>query len=289
MDIIRNIDGAIGCGFRHSSLFIHVDNPNAIDMAETQAKRVLERYNISDFTIVLGSRQVKEFSIGVGTKVSGRHVKGTLGGFATNEGTVHGLLARHFVESCPNQFIVDENNQKIGTVQASENRGSLDIAAAKMEISVLNGCDLRFKDSYGDHMTSKLYPFSSTETIIEDLQDLPVHIWGSASTPGRGKIIVPEYFVPDMDRLVLVEDLEGDGKTKLEKNKRFASPGDSGSVVCSNDIDGDYVQVISMFMGSINFNEVEADPKLKGNYLSFRMGSGLEQLNDEIGGTFFLC
>lgn len=252
----------------------------------------MQKFGIAEVAIVAGSKEVKMFSlVEVGSSLSNSIRCATLGGFAKNNDTVHVLMARHFAECSQNVFVIDENNRKhkIAKVLTTDGvRGNLDIAAAELEKAALRVCDTHFKESGGDYNTSCLYLFD-TDDFHSYLKDLPVHIWGSSSSPGLGKIIIPDFHHINGMRLVLVEDMEGDGAAPIEERNRFAKEGDSGAVICSDDIDGEHVKVISMLMGCNNFKEAEENQSVKQTYLTFRMNSALQQLNKEHNKNFELC
>jgi hypothetical protein len=85
--------------------------------------------------------------------------------------------------------------------------------------------------------------------------------------------------------LIQVEDVtDGEGTV----DKRFAQPGDSGAIACIEVPGKEYVKPLSMQIGSINYKGIEKDDKqkeqkVKGQYLTVPLSSGLEQISKRIG------
>lgn len=163
----------------------------------------------------------------------------------------------------------------------------VDVTAAKILDSVKSDCDTHFKDSLQQPMKSKLCNFTDAE--IKDLEGLKVHICGATTELGTGTISMTELYFEGNQKLVVIEDIEDvDGMIA-----RFSREGDSGAVICADHPDGEYVQIIAMLVGCMNYKNIsESDPnhkKNKGKYISFRMIHGLECLTRETQQEFKLC
>lgn len=286
--IFAELEGAVGCGYKHDQLHIFVETEN-ICMIQQKAKNLLKEHGIEVCVVQSGSREYGKFmNYTVGSKIeTGKHA--TLGGFVKKTNDIYVLLAKHVAELSEDvRMAVD--NRKIAKVLPQYNlHGKLDIAVAKVDESVLKICDTRFMDSSGECMVTRLHTLNS-EADVKFLQYLPVHIWGAFSSPGKGKITIPEYYVKTMEKLILVEDLEEMGDDQAENDKkRFAKDGDSGAVVCADEIDGGCVRVISMLSGSRNWQEIKSSPRLPQEYITVPLQYGIKQLNEAYGGNFELC
>jgi hypothetical protein len=144
----------------------------------------------------------------------------------------------------------------------------IDIAMAKVMPCESQRCQLQFKDENGNHRPSTLCLFDN----VHSLSGLPVHIWGSSSQPGYGVIVSASHYISGTDIIpyVKIEDREPE---EDEEIIRFASLGDSGSIVCADSIDGTTVHVIAMLSGSPNIRII--DPSMKQHYTALRLNLGL--------------
>lgn len=291
---IINVNGVTGCGYRFSTLDIYLKDSlteKERKTTEGQLKSVIERNKIERYELRTEHKLMKLSS--VGSRVSGK-IEGptaTLGGFAKRgkSKVLCLLLARHFAENHTQLFVeTNSGKEQIAVVLKPVNnaeRGSMDISAADVTKKLQTKCSTQFKDQYGDSKESSLTEFEENE--IDFLKYLPVHIWGAASSPGLGIIIIPDYYVPGMtglEKLVKIED-----RSSIESGPiaHFAQDGDSGSIVCANDPSGEKVHVISMLMGSVHLQSSSPDSQQKDQYLTFRLKDGLNQLQRERNGEVF--
>ncbi|WAR23830.1 hypothetical protein MAR_037499 [Mya arenaria] len=292
-----------GCGLKGNQLQIDIDERALKDVDNDEErhrkilKRLLRKHGISNYTTNYGFFKLEPFTCTIGSKIScgqgSRQFRRTLGGFAEKGRKLYALTARHFLIEDKVHLIIEMNNteisQPLGQVEQGrvENKGELDIAAVLIHPNItIPEDDKMLKDSEGTIRQSILFPFQEKiPEIINELTHQAVHIWGSESKPGLGKITIPEYFVNGLqNKLVVVED-----KLFSGEDDRFGKKGDSGSIICSDDIAGQHVNVYCMLMGSDNNAAVHRDTRERRRYLTFRMEAGILQLNQELGGRFKLC
>ncbi|XP_053382518.1 uncharacterized protein LOC128549571 [Mercenaria mercenaria] len=282
-----------GCGYSHSTFNVNVERlpgeKETMDRKERITK-FLEKHGINDIKLNIVSESVAEYKrVGAGisipkTEEGTEYHKGTLGGFASfskeKETSSCALFSRHVAHGCIAKVYVDGENGKMtelgeileDTLQA----GSYDIAAAKIHDHHVPQCEVEFKNSENTPLPGRLY---SPATI--DLQDLQVHLWGSASKPGLGIIKIPELSYPNAtETYIQIED--------RNISKRMAAEGDSGAIVCADDLDDEHVHVISMLIGSNSDTKTLQDPNVKRTYIAFPVQKGVERLQMKTGGTFSL-
>lgn len=205
---------------------------------------------------------------------------------------MYGLFSKHLVPQSGqlNVLHVMEGGELkiVGKVIDNTLEGdNLDIAAAALSLRK-DECDTRFKTLSGEQICGE-------KRIIEskNLVGRKVHIWGAKSKPGRGIITVPEYRCTDeMDfTLILVEDIANwEGIVE----ERFSQPGDSGAIACTDVPGQECVIPISMIMGVMNYEEVNADDEKnkktkKGRHATVPLQSGLRQISEKIGKQVELC
>lgn len=294
--LVSKVDGLHGIGYRMQKLQVVVKDGHMFETEEKQSKlrQALNDLNVYEYEIVPISMK-KYLTSGDEIAVDGN--RGSFGCFAKTPETkdettmICGLLSKHVAttsELNTSQQEIElrliENGKQKGVgkiIPKTVCNGGLDIAAAALFITE-EECDTRFKTASGlprksgklDHIRAK------------DLFGQKVHMWGAKSKPGKGIITVPEYICEGMDHsLIQVEDMvDGDGTV----NKRFAQPGDSGAIACTDVPGQDFVNLVSMNMGCLNYKEVEEDEKRKikkqtGKYLTVPLPSGLEQISKKIG------
>jgi hypothetical protein len=263
-------------------------------MAEVQVQTIADKHGINEFKIRLEQEVITEFAeYEVGSTLTSRQNRSaSLGGFALKGETkdLSLLVARHFADDGKPVYVRDEKGNKcifahIIPPNVHERFATLDIAAGLVLKKERSKCLTMFKDHCGTPLASELSSFEN-EAEIEWLKGLPVHIWGASSSPGLGKIIIPDFYVEGMKRLVKIEDRHPVDKEEIVP---FSKEGDSGAIVCADDPDGEKVHVVSMVTGSSNYEEKQQNPDIKGEYLSIRLKDGLMQLEKVHGDTFNLC
>ncbi|XP_060564302.1 uncharacterized protein LOC132723571 [Ruditapes philippinarum] len=293
-----SVIGVTGCGYRFQILDVYISNKLTGEqrhIAEVQVQTIAEKHGIMEYKIRLEQKVITEFAeYEVGSTLTSRHDRSaTLGGFALKgeRKDLSLLVARHFADDGRPVYVCDENGKKcvfahiMPTNTEDERYATLDIAAGLVLQRERTKCLTMFKDHLGTPLASNLSSFEN-EADIEWLKGLPVHIWGASSSPGLGKIIIPDFYVEGMKRLVKIEDRHPVDKEEIVP---FSKEGDSGAIVCADDPDGEKVHVVSMVSGSSNYEEKQQNPDIKGEYLSIRLKDGLMQLEKVHGDTFNLC
>ncbi|XP_052252294.1 uncharacterized protein LOC127858962 isoform X3 [Dreissena polymorpha] len=236
-DAVRKVDGAIECGIRYGTFCVYVQNT-------TQSSD--EEIAKQECTVL---RQVHENPLAAqcstGSKIHAMGV-GTLGGFAMKDDSTLALLARHVVGDENDVHIVDENEyHRIGPILSLKVDlnlpASLDIAAALVIIEIP---EKRFKDTDGRPSNSKLFNFDEGDTSF--LESLSVYIWGASSKPGHGKITTCDSKTIKAMNNIVIEDITIEYYERADEFKPFAKPGDSGSIICSENPEGKCIHVIGM-------------------------------------------
>ncbi|XP_045181500.2 uncharacterized protein LOC123540483, partial [Mercenaria mercenaria] len=283
-----------GCGYSHSTFNVNVERLSDEDEHMRRQKRItdfLNRNGITNIKFNIVSKSVEEYKhIGARIRVPEaakptEYHKGTLGGFALfnkqNETASCALFSRHVALGCSEKLYVQEDDEQLTELgeilEDTLQHGSYDIAAAKIHDHLVQHCDVQFKNSEDYQRPGTLY----TQASSIDLQDLPVHLFGSVSTPGLGRIQIPELSCPGASETYMqIED--------RNPSKRMAVPGDSGAIVCADDLDDELVHVISMLIGSNTETKKLTDPSVKRTYITFPVQKGVELLQVKTGGTFSL-
>lgn len=290
-----NVHGVKGCGYRFNTLDIYIKD-TLTDEEKLQSEDqliILTRDNgISSYVIRTEQNAITPFlEISVGTKVTSKlKSSASLGGFAKwgDKQEPGLLLARHFADLGNHISVHTSSGRKsviaiVPEPKNIDNDAPLDIAVANVLPKVGLNCETQFKDHEGVALTSELMHFEENDIMM--LKGLPVHIWGATSYPGFGTIIIPNYYIEGMKRLVKIEDRH---TVDSEQSQPFSASGDSGAIVCADNPDGEVVHVISMLMGSSNYEETQRDSTAKGQYLTLRLKDGLCQLEQEHATTFTL-
>lgn len=285
-----------GCGYRFNTLDIYIKDTLTDEeklLSEEQIRVLTMENGIASYVVRTEQSTITQFSeISVGTKVTSKLERSaSLGGFAKSGDKQEPslLLARHLTDDGKPVFVHNCMGEKsvIAYVPKPKNNmeddAPLDIAIANVLQKVSVKCETQFKDHEGVALASNLMHFEENDVLW--MKGLPVHIWGATSSPGIGTIIIPDYYIEGMKRLVKIEDRH---PVDLERSQPFSAKGDSGAIVCADDPDGQVVHVISMLMGSSNFAETNRDNTVKGQYLTLRLCDGLRQLDWEHDTTFTL-
>ena len=308
--LFDGVDVAVGTGYRCDKLHVYVRENSDMDKEKVRSdiKKVLGEFHITDFEMIT-SKETRHFKrVGARIRVAR---KGTLGGFAwmhdkSYSGKVDGeaqrkqlcaLLSKHVVNGANEVYWIpseqDEPIQIGSIIQAYDpNAGqpetpAVDVAAARILADQQQTCERQFKNSRREPSRCQLYDFADPDY----LKGQRVHIFGASTRLGTGTITELEHFPRTAEeglQYVVIEDMEPieDDGGVIE---RFCQQGDSGAVICADTPDDEYVYVISMLIGSINYNEVERNPDLRGKYIGFRMTDGLRKLEEETSNLFSLC
>ncbi|XP_052252291.1 uncharacterized protein LOC127858962 isoform X1 [Dreissena polymorpha] len=279
-DAVRKVDGAIECGIRYGTFCVYVQNTTQSSDEEIaiQLMPQLMKNGIQECTVL---RQVHENPLAAqcstGSKISAMG-HGTLGGFAMKDKSTLALLAKHVVGEENDVHIVDENEcHHIGHILSPKVvlnlPAPLDIAAAVVIVEIP---EKRFKDTDGRPSISKLFNFDQGDTSF--LESLPIYIWGASSKPGYGKITTCDSKTVKGMNNIVIEDITIEYYESADKFKPFAEPGDSGSIICSEDPEGKCIHVIGMLMG---YRAIKDPCNQKKQYLAFPLQHGLRQLSME--------
>ncbi|XP_052761383.1 uncharacterized protein LOC128204081 isoform X2 [Mya arenaria] len=265
--ILQEIAGIKGLGYRFGTLNFYA-NSNILNEEEKQKLLLdinasLARLNIDvDNYVLRVGTHYESFSSNckVGSKVFAIEGSfGTLGGFAekTREGTTNMcvLTANHVVSNAENnvlKMIRPQGNLTLGEILPHQDSlqfsNPIDICATKVNTQLLKICETKQKNSDGNESESQVFDFA-TERISALTGEL-VYIWGATSSPGKGKIAMPEYFERHRRHLVGIEDEDSsdeEGNAASDKTT-FATKGDSGAIICKDDIDSVHNKVVAISM-----------------------------------------
>ncbi|XP_053402484.1 uncharacterized protein LOC128557892 [Mercenaria mercenaria] len=280
-DKLYAIDASVkSCGYRFETLQVFVDD-TCNDEIKNKVRDVLRKNKIMNYDIVPSIGSFKPL-YKVGAKVQpnqDRKSYGTVGGFAKkNQKGLVALVSRHVaIHSSDSSVLLRNEHMKIRakiipeTLPPQDSHDNiLDISAVEIQPTDKEKCDTRFKTEDGDLTSGKE---SSYET--RQLRSRHVHLWGGTTSPGLGIVTMPNIRDRDRDNtFIIVED-------RQNADESFCKEGDSGSMVCADDIDGEGVEVISMLIGEDNDH--------RGKYATFRIDKGLDQLKRQTKDDFQLC
>ncbi|KAH3806154.1 uncharacterized protein LOC127835340 [Dreissena polymorpha] len=332
----------IGVGYEHDILQMFVDRNENVEL-DTALENILAKHKIAKHHINHGPwKCVPLCDIRVGQHIRATTQRiGTVGGFATRDGHLYALTARHVVEGAEFLYIdqsqghVDEpslqdsilysrsseDQPALGertTIITADQRssvrddntepainvdvrvgneglhtrlakfaivergvGELDIAAARIERpdQIRNPM---FMSSRKAFKKSILFDFRRKDEheIRKLLDSEQVYAWASSKVPLKGQIYIPIYKNPiTKQRFVAIKnefDVPGSQTDDLPDPNAFGKEGDSGAIVCSDDIDGKGVIVYSMFT-----NKLENENG-RTFYLTLILQDGLDQLANNI-------
>ncbi|XP_053379846.1 uncharacterized protein LOC123527634 [Mercenaria mercenaria] len=278
------------CGYRYSTLHIHtehISDSSENDRLNEKIKDFLSRKDIKDYIIVVIGKNIKEYNY-VGAEIqSEADKKATLGCFSVykkgNQKSVCGLLSKHFVLGTSRIFVKDAIH--FGTVLPATNiEGGLDIAAMEIVKQHIQGLDMSFKNY--ENETRPAYLYDNTDNKM--LQDQPVYLRGAMTKLGVGTIHIPTLQCSDDTDKAYIQIFDGNFTLNMPFG-RLAVEGDSGAILCMDELGTKNVCVISMLMGEL-LREPEEEERM---YSTLRLSCGLKYLEDKtqgkftLGGTFF--
>ncbi|KAH3806400.1 uncharacterized protein LOC127833936 isoform X1 [Dreissena polymorpha] len=305
-DELFECDASIkGFGYQHDSLQIVVDRQYDETIFEA-ISNYLNIRNITKYHINWGPwTETPLCDIKVGNELVVAERRGTLGGFALKDDHLYALTSRHLLDNAEdhntglssqgNGTSVNEQYVYINNTQSNTNIlfaiaepgytiGELDIAAVKI-VQPENIADRRLRDSRGRHRNNMIFNFQNKpeQEIKKLLQSERVHAWTKERLPRLGKISIPIYFVRGMQfKYLVIENEYSDAEEQhagaaeygdIPNPNAFGMPGDSGAIICSDDVRSQGVHAYSMFIGKLQNND-------KTMYLSLRLQDGLYQLSN---------
>ncbi|KAH3711386.1 uncharacterized protein LOC127857362 [Dreissena polymorpha] len=305
-ELFKEVPEVLGVGYRLDTLIVNLnssiqDDKASINNIQSKIVKFLQSRNkqILDITFRFCKSEMREYAHGdqtVGDCITTGSKRGTLGGFAwkgTSEDEKCCLIsAKHVLddEEEKNVLRVSTNGDKI-IAQTLRRRDDLeyllpvDIAAARLMAESITVPSLL--DSTGAEKPCRVYDYQNPEQL-ESLNGLIVHLWAVNSKPGKGKITTPKYFRrlgAKIQNIIGIENPDSDDEERdgASVGTRLATYGDSGSLVCADTPDGDFIHAIGMLMG-----EESADENTK-MYVSCDLQSGIEHMADKYQDTFRLC
>ena len=281
-----SLDGVHGCGTIYGRLVVHIKE-NMIDMNEIRDKIKITvknskwpGYDLNNLEI----KQVRSCSTAGVTYDSGkclrikkiqketqygcvisnninRYNHGTLGCFIKGKGQGNGpeFATKMYALSCAHVFfpdcedcieigLTDQNFDRFGTVSkllTCRREDMVDIAAILVDAPVVDKCNLKLKNVCAyEGWNSILH-----EGTVDDLIGAEVYKWGSASDLTEGLIISYDY------RGQGVETLNDDFNILIKclptSETQFSQRGDSGTLVCLEDPEGEKIVALSMINGAL--------------------------------------
>ncbi|KAH3804421.1 uncharacterized protein LOC127836468 [Dreissena polymorpha] len=226
-----------------------------------------------------------------GDKIDVNTKFGTLGGFAhrypkpcqgqmTNEHSADGDLdgnqrrlaavtAKHMTAACGHgrmDLVVD--GQKIGHTDLRDLKHDFDVLPIDVYQKYEKNCDLRFKTEKGKHM----YGVLINDELRQCLPKMPVFIWGAKSSPGLGRI---ENIMDMSDGIYITI-------TDRKEGFSFSKPGDSGAIICGEDLRENTLYPIAVLSGEL---EGSSPPR----YVAVLMKESFEQLGKIYASEYKLC
>lgn len=201
----------------------------------------------------------------------GAHLRGftfgTLGCFVHAGDRLYALTATHVVNNSKNQIRIGNTDIDVEEVIHSKSTFGISALMIPKEISVL--WDTKLKDEKGHVLPSRLF-----NGDIDSIDGMDVYIWGAMSKPGRGRLL---RWIMGIKEHIVIEDKFHDSP--------FASPGDSGAIVCATV--AEEIIAISMLMGQISLCGLQE--KQRHRYLTALLKPGMEELTRSGGKLFVLC
>ncbi|WAQ95031.1 hypothetical protein MAR_007502 [Mya arenaria] len=315
-----------GCGFRNFTLDVFVNIAQRIpttDERQSLTHRIettAKEFKIDDVDVNFGRYgQTEMSSCRVGSKIQNNYSAiATLGGFAKSEykegdivsirehasrsgerhpSGLYVLLSRHFADPENVEFIylVDSSDTRrpFAKVLKTHNPGIYDIAIAS--VSSTNITDTQFRDLRGQQRESDLVQLNQMDfASLRSISELEVYFWSAEEEPRIGKVVIPDFDERETNtKLVLLKDIMVyDDDLNAIIPKRMFQKGHSGAIVCYDDESNGRVRVFAMFMGALNYKDIEDKTngwRIQGEYRSFPVSEGLRQLNEEHGRIFDLC
>ncbi|XP_045200160.2 uncharacterized protein LOC123554229 isoform X2 [Mercenaria mercenaria] len=268
----------------HTRLQIFVSK-DSIDRLKPEIVQTLEKHGIKqgDFDIVPPIDAVSHYNkIHSGARVEGDTICGSLAGFVSmhrkQSEDLCAIASKHVLDG---QRSVELTNDElritadvIPETAPGDQQMVYDIAAAQIRTEDKIDCEGRFRNESGQFMKGKMCSYDDDELSCQN-----VHIYGASTPLGQGIISMTQYNQrieneesnPNREREVNEQmNLNTESEDREESNinnghedhnktyivvedreggEPFCAKGDSGAMVCADDEDGNYVQLISTVMG----------------------------------------
>lgn len=280
----------------YNKLEIHVQ-PNTSEVRDNIAELIRKHRFSSQYIIKNVTQKVQTLSdnlydngvpikcLSTGPNENASYHTGTVGCFTYNENkTLYALTAAHVVSN-PNYESLEilacdeskryskfgKSERTLAVFTGQEPLPLVDIAAIKIHDDVVRCCVPLLKDDSGIYQPSSV----ATETLHE-LLNMFVFKYGAATGLTTGIICSTDFAtVGSNDYIVMIENLPVDGEP-------FALQGDSGSIICSPDIDTGKIKLVSMLTGG----DYQVDGDFMPRYISFLLRHGLKHLSAKCGYSF---
>ncbi|XP_045186608.1 uncharacterized protein LOC123544597 isoform X2 [Mercenaria mercenaria] len=306
---LYTISGSIqGYSYRFRTrlqIFVSKDD---IDRLKPKIVQTLEKHGLAqgDYDIVPPIDDVTHYKkIHTGARVERGKLYGSIAGFVSmhkveQSEDLCAIASKHLLDG---QRSVELTNDElritadvIPETAPGDQQMVYDIAAAKIRTNDKKYCDGRFRNESGIFMKGKICSYDD-----DQLDCQYVHTYGASTSRGQGIISMTQYNKrtenegsnPNKEREVN-EDMnlnteredneesninnvhEDHNKTYIVVEDRegtdpFCVKGDSGSMVCADDEDGNHVQLISTVMGE----------REKGSYTTLRLTKAIAKLEEQ--------
>lgn len=303
-ELFANIPDVLSCGYRLGTFHVYCKRGSAEsnNNLHKQIKKILDKNNIFDFVLRFEPVTNRKFcNHGVGSKIGCKNkALGVLGGFAFKgiDKKLCGITAWHVTEPVIQsgsdvQVLNHGTNEFInfGTVlQPTQldvvSLRPVDISAILIYDHIASTCEIRFKSQSNVYVASHLFQTTNRAQLPGRI----VHISRADSEPSVGKVTHVDLH-DRKSRYVIIEDLASSDEDEDQDGQQqpFAKQGDSGSISCADNPDGDSVDVISILSGSKGDNAENDPDSSRRKYYTFYVEEGLNQLHDEQGEDFKLC
>ena len=315
------MDGVHGCGTIYGRLVVHIKEgtpENMIDMDEIRDK-IKTTVGNSMWLNNLEIKQVRSCSTTGVTYDSGKFLRvkliqnetqdgnvitnnnnsynyGTLGCFIKGKGQGDGseFATKMYALSCAHVFSpdceksveigrTDQNFDHFGTVSkllTCRREDMVDIAAILVDADVVDRCNLRLKNVQGYEGRNSILH----EGTVDHFIGAEVYKWGSVSGLTEGLIISYDYRAQGVETLnddfnILIKCLPTSGT-------KFSQRGDSGTLVCLEDPEGEKIVALSMINGALE--DATPDRKYICSY-SCHLHTSIEELSKAANMSFEWC
>lgn len=293
---LERIRGVLAYGIVHGILTVYVDESLDKTEKEDAERNVSEIFDTNLFKICFIQNRIQEFSdVKVGARIgntltSSPNSKCTasLAAFATDKTELNStadkriylLMSNHVARTLFNQSktsvhifnINHEIGPVVGTLLEPSENNQFDLALAKLERQdLVDDEKTKLKNSSN---SPKRCHVVNTCNVDEDLSGLRVHIWGACSSPGFGQIACGDLrFSDNQARHIVVEDT---------CTTSFSQIGDSGSIVCSDNVYKDCVDAISVLVGGYIVSS-DNGTESRNQYITVELDGCLRHLSTKHG------
>lgn len=265
----------VRCGERFGKLQIYISADVGIEKKEIIKGKIKDVAKNIQYQIHFISRKTLPLRLCIGGEVCTDTGRGSLGGFASktekqnDEKRTCALISKHVASTlrnkpCPNFF-----GPGISGTILLPFPPNVDIAAVCIEPSISKTIDFSYKDVYERTVTRRLFTYDKGEFQKQIVDFRLVFLRGAVTKLGYGEILSAntEYAGQNVASLHIRDRID-------KPDFPLAQPGDSGSMVCALNRNGD-VFALAILVGKVAFREKETERI----YFAYMLQEGLEELS----------